>query len=208
MKATLRKFIAGVVIAAYCVVALAQDPHSEGVAAGNAANAADPWHGESADRDRVCCRPAITTRIRPRRRFTAQPSLSGATAARIAYCNSPAAVNDITCQAIRTAIGSASTPRPPVSPTDASVLVANSAANNPGAQGVTLSGVYSACTTQTQLLVARGVRHAKLQQLLPAQHRQSVSEDAHRPSHLGLCLPRRDDQRPDAGGGLDRTAAR
>ena len=51
-----------------------------------------------------------------------QPSLSGATAARIAYCNSPAAVNDITCQAIRTAIGSASTPRPPVSPTDASVL--------------------------------------------------------------------------------------
>ena len=57
-------------------------------------------------------------------------------------------------------------------------------------------------------LVTRGVRHAKLQQLLPAQHRQSVSEDAHGPSDLGLRLPRRDDQRPHAGGGLDRTAAR
>ena len=30
MKATLRKFIGGVVIAGYCVVALAQDPHAKG----------------------------------------------------------------------------------------------------------------------------------------------------------------------------------
>ena len=151
MKATLHTFIGCVAIAAYSVVAVAQDPHAEGVAAGNAANAVIRG---------MVNQPAATSVLPPgyynpnppETSFYGQPSLSGATAARIAYCNSPAAVNDITCQATRTAIGSASTPRPPVSPTDASVLLANSAANNPGAQGVTLSGVYSACTTQTQLL--------------------------------------------------------
>ena len=151
MKATLRKFIAGVAIGAYSVVALAQDPHAEGVAAGNAANAAI----------RGMVNQPTAASVLPPGYYNPNPletslygqfSLSGATAARIAYCNSPAAANDIICQATRTAIGSASTPRPPVSPTDASVLLANSAANNPGAQGVTLSGVYSACTTQTQLL--------------------------------------------------------
>src|SRR5438105_15606482 len=66
--------------------------------------------------------------------FYGQPSLSGATAARIVYCNSPVAVHDITCQAIRTAISSASTPRPPVSPIDASVPGANGVRNNPATQ--------------------------------------------------------------------------
>ena len=44
--------------------------------------------------------------------------LAPATAARIAYCNSPVAVNDITCQVIRTAISSASTPRRCTAPPD------------------------------------------------------------------------------------------
>ena len=151
MKATVRKFIGCVIIAGHCVVVLAQDPHSEGVAAGNAAKALIRGMVNQPTATSVLP-PGYYNPNPPETSFYGQPSLSGATAARIAYCNSPAAVNDITCQAIRTAIASASTPRPPVSPSDASVLGANSAANNPGAQGVTLSGVYSACTTQTQLL--------------------------------------------------------
>ena len=137
--------------AAYSGVVLAQDPHAEGVAAGNAAKALIRGMVNQPTATSVLP-PGYYNPNPPETSLYGQPSLSGATAARIAYCNSPAAVNDITCQAIRTAIASASTPRPPVSPTDASVLGANSAANNPAAQGVTLSGVYSACTTQTQLL--------------------------------------------------------
>src|SRR6202163_4082556 len=151
MKATLRKFIAGAAIGTYSVVALAQDPHAEGVAAGNAAKALIRGMVNQPTATSVLP-PGYYNPNPPETSLYGQPSLSGATAARIAYCNKPAAVNDITCQAIRTAIASANTPRPPVSPTDISVLGANSAANNPAAQGVTLSGVYSACTTQTQLL--------------------------------------------------------
>jgi conjugal transfer mating pair stabilization protein TraN len=151
MKATVRKFIGCLVIAGNCVVVLAQDPHSEGIAAGNAAKALIRGMVNQPTATSVLP-PGYYNPNPPETSFYGQPSFNGATAARIAYCNSPAAVNDITCQAIRTAITSASTPRPPVSPSDASVLGANSAVNNPGAQGVTLSGVYSACTTQTQLL--------------------------------------------------------
>ena len=151
MKTTLHTFIGCVVIAAYAVVVLAQDPHGEGVAAGNAANAVIRGMANQPTATSVLP-PGYYNPNPPETSFYGQPSLSGAAAARIAYCNSAAAVNDITCQATSTAIGSASTPRPPVSPTDASVLLANSAANNPAAQGVTLAGVYSACTTQTRLL--------------------------------------------------------
>src|SRR5213076_2890404 len=149
MKATLDKLIC--VVIAYSGVVLAQDPHSEGVAAGNAATALIRG---------MVNQPTATSVLPPgyynpnpfETSFYGQPSLSGATAARIAYCSSAVAVNDITCQAIRTAISSASMPRPPVNPSDANVAGANSATNNPAAQGVTLSGVYSACTTQTQVL--------------------------------------------------------
>src|ERR1700693_83839 len=151
MKDTGHTLMAWVVFAAYSGVVAAQDPHAEGVAAGNAAKALIRGMVNQPTATTVLP-PGYYNPNPPETSLYGQFSLSGVTAARIAYCNSPAAVNDITCQATRTAIGSASAPRPPVSPTDASVLLANSAANNPGAQGVTLSGVYSACTTQTQLL--------------------------------------------------------
>src|SRR5437773_12347209 len=109
MKATLHTFIGCVAIAAYSVVALAQDPHAEGVAAGNAANAVIRG---------MVNQPTATSVLPPgyynpnpfETSLYGQPSLSGATAARIAYCNSAVAVNDITCQAIRTTISSASAP--------------------------------------------------------------------------------------------------
>src|ERR1700682_83614 len=151
MKATVHTLMTCVVFAAYSGVVVAQDPHAEGVAAGNAAKALIRGMVNQPTATSVLP-PGYYNPNPPETSLYGQPSLSGATAARIAYCNSPAAVNDITCQAIRTAIASANTPRPPVSPTDISVLGANSAANNPAAPGVTLSGVYSACTTQTQLL--------------------------------------------------------
>ena len=140
MRAGLHTLIGCAVFTGYYGVVLAQDPHSEGVAAGNAANVLIRG---------MVNQPTATSVLPPgyynpnpfETSFYGQPSLSGATAARIAYCNSTVAVNDITCQAIRTAISSASTPRPPVSPADVSVAGANSVLNNQVAQGVTLSGV-------------------------------------------------------------------
>src|SRR5438309_6355593 len=136
MRAGLHTLIGCAVITGYYGVVLAQDPHSEGVAAGNAAKALIRGMVNQPTATSVLP-PGYYNPNPPETSLYGQPSLSGATAARIAYCNSPAAVNDITCQAIRTAIASANTPRPPVSPTDARVLLADSAANNPGAPGGT-----------------------------------------------------------------------
>src|SRR6202158_2707832 len=126
MKTTLHTFIGCVVIAAYSIVVLAQNPHSEGIAAGNAAKGLIRGMVNQPSATSVLP-PGYYNPNPPETSFYGQPSLSGATAARIAYCNSPAAVNDITCQATRTAIASANTPRPPVSPIDISVLGAHSA---------------------------------------------------------------------------------
>src|ERR1700687_4610050 len=115
MKTTLHTFIGCVVIAAYSIVVPAQDPHSEGIAAGNAAKALIRGMVNQPTATSVLP-PGYYNPNPPETSLYGQPSLSGATAARIAYCNSPAAVNDITCQATRTAIGSAKTPRPPATP--------------------------------------------------------------------------------------------
>ncbi len=77
------------------------------------------------------------------------PNLSAFSAAQIAYCNTATAANDVTCQAIRTALASSAVPRPAVLPTDPAVIGAGAVTSDPGSQGVSLSGVYSACTTQT-----------------------------------------------------------
>src|SRR6202051_1955097 len=116
MKATLHTFIGCVAIAAYSVVAVAPDPHAEWCAAGNAANAVIRGMLNQPTATSVLP-PGYYNPNPPETSFYGQPSLSGATAARIAYCNSHAAVNDITCQATRTAIGSASPPPPPPTPT-------------------------------------------------------------------------------------------
>src|SRR2546429_9556525 len=109
MKATLREFIAGVAIGTYSVVALAQDPHAEAVAAGNAANAVIRGMVNQPSATTVLP-PGYYNPNPPETSLYGQASLSGATATRIAYSNSPAAVNDVTCQPTPTATGS---PRPP-----------------------------------------------------------------------------------------------
>jgi len=126
----------------------AQTPHDEGLQAGRAA--------QPLLRSFVTAGSA--TSVLPLGYYSATPpetamygsaSLATFTAAQIAYCNSAPAANDITCQAIRTALASAAVPRPPILPTDSAVTAAQAVANMPAAQGVALSGVYSACTTQT-----------------------------------------------------------
>jgi conjugal transfer mating pair stabilization protein TraN len=136
-----------------CATARAQNPHDEGVQAGR--NAQPTINGFiNQGSATAVLPPGYYNANPPQTSLYGIPSLSGFTAAQIASCNNAAAANDVTCQAILTALSSAATSRPPVLATDPAVTTANAVANNPAAQGVTLSGVYSACTTQTNQIAA------------------------------------------------------
>ena len=136
-----------------CAAARAQNPHDEGVQAGQNAQGVISGFINQGSATAVLP-PGYYNANPPQTSLYGSPSLSGFTAAQIAYCKTAAAANDVTCQAISTALSSAATPRPPVLATDPAVTTANAVANNPAAQGVTLSGVYSACTTQTNQIAA------------------------------------------------------
>src|SRR5947209_7350761 len=98
MKATLRKLISASVIGCYGLTVLAQDPHSEGVAAGNSANVL--IRGMLNQPTAASVLPPGYYNSNPSEAgLYSQQSLSAATAARVAYCNSAVAVDDITCQA-------------------------------------------------------------------------------------------------------------
>jgi conjugal transfer mating pair stabilization protein TraN len=148
MKRALCACAGCLVLAAYCGAAF-PDPHDEGVAAGQAATSVVNGMVNPTSATRVLP-PGYYNPNPPETSLYGLPNLSGNTAARIAWCGAAAAANDTTCQATRTGIASAGMPHPSVSPTEASVLGARAATTDPEAQGVTLSGVYSACTTQTQ----------------------------------------------------------
>jgi conjugal transfer mating pair stabilization protein TraN len=127
---------------------LAQNPHEEGIQAGQ--NAQTILRGYiNQDSAMSVLPPGYYNASPPQTSFYGSPTLSSFTAAQIAYCNTAAAANDVTCQAIRTAMSSSAIPRAPVLVTDLAVTGANAVTNNPVGQGVTLSGIYSACTTQT-----------------------------------------------------------
>jgi conjugal transfer mating pair stabilization protein TraN len=130
------------------VIAHAQNPHDEGIQAGrNAQGVISGFINQSSAT--AVLPPGYYTTSPPQTALYGAPNLAGFTAAQIAYCNSAAASNDLTCQAIRTALTSAATPRPPVLASDPAVVAANAVTGNPAGQGVALSGSYSACTTQT-----------------------------------------------------------
>ena len=144
----MRRALALAFLLALCTASRAQNPHDEGIQAGR--NAQPILRG--------FVNQGSATSVLPPGYYNANPpqtslygtaNLSGASAAQIAYCNTAAAANDVTCQAIRTAISSSATPRPPVLPTDPAVIAAGAITSDPAGQGVSLSGVYSACTTQT-----------------------------------------------------------
>jgi conjugal transfer mating pair stabilization protein TraN len=148
-----RRALSITVLIALCAGARAQNPHDEGVQAGQNAQGVISGFINQGSATAVLP-PGYYNANPPQASLYGSPSLSGFTAAQIAYCNTAAAANDVTCQAISTALSSAATPRPPVLATDPAVTTANAVANNPGAQGVSLSGVYSACTTQTNQIAA------------------------------------------------------
>jgi len=123
------------------------DPVSEANANGAVANSATRTTINSATASTNV--PGYTT-TPPQASLYSQPSLSvNASAALTACLSTP---TDPTCQALLGAQSSASLPRPPIPPTDPSIAAANAIYNNPGSQGVTLSSVYSGCTTTTTLL--------------------------------------------------------
>src|SRR2546427_6370349 len=106
MKATVHTLLACVVFGAYSGVVVAQDPHSEGIAAGNAAKALIRGMVNQPTATSVLP-PGYYNPNPPETSFYGQPSLIGATAARIAYCNSSAAVNHNICHPLRIAMVSA-----------------------------------------------------------------------------------------------------
>ena len=83
MKATLHTFMGCVVVAAYSGVVLAQDPHAEGVAAGNAAKALIRGMVNQPTATSVLP-PGYYNPNPPETSFYGLPTLSGTTAARIA----------------------------------------------------------------------------------------------------------------------------
>src|SRR5271157_2290968 len=128
-----------------CAAARAQNPHDEGVQAGKNAQGVISGFINQGSATAVLP-PGYYNANPPQTSLYGSPSLSGFSAAQIAYCNTAAAANDVTCLAIRTALSSSATPRPPVLATDPAVTGANAVTNDPGGQGVGLSGIYSACT--------------------------------------------------------------
>jgi conjugal transfer mating pair stabilization protein TraN len=157
-----RRALSITVLIALCAGARAQNPHDEGVQAGQNAQGVISGFINQGSATAVLP-PGYYNANPPQASLYGSPSLSGFTAAQIAYCNTAAAANDVTCQAISTALSSAATPRPPVLATDPAVTTANAVANNPGA-----------------------VRPAELQQLLPALDRQCLPEEPHRRRHLAV----------------------
>ena len=83
----------------------------------------------------------------PEASLYASPSLSSEATARIAVC--ALTPTDPSCQAILGARASAGTPRPPVLATDPSITAARAISSDPSSQGVSLTSVYSGCTTRT-----------------------------------------------------------
>lgn len=147
----LRQAVVLVVIGCHAGVSFPQNGHDEGIIAGNAAKGTLNGLINEGSATAVLP-PGYYNANPPQSALYSQPNLDSTTRARIAYCSSPAAAGDLTCEASTNALRSAATPRPPVLPGDATVQGAQSVLANPAAQGFSVAGAYSACTTRTQTL--------------------------------------------------------
>lgn len=119
--------------------ALAQ-PHEEGTAAGQAANAAARSQINTPQATAVV--PGYTT-APPESAYYGQQNLSSQASARLAACASTP--NDPVCQAQRGAVTSANTPREAISPYDPSILAARRIAGNPATTLEDIASYYSGC---------------------------------------------------------------
>jgi len=120
------------------------DPHSEGVAAGQAANPVA--RGNVTTPGATAVVPGYTT-TPAESAYYKQPNLSSQGSARLASC--AAMPNDPVCQAQRGAMSSANTPRAAVSANDPAVLGANAIIRSPSSVLEDLASYYSGCTTTT-----------------------------------------------------------
>jgi conjugal transfer mating pair stabilization protein TraN len=122
--------------------ALAQSSHDQGVAAGQAANTA--IRGMVNQPSATSVVPGYTT-TPPEAALAGRPALGPDVSAKLAAC--AATPNDPSCQALRTAITSANTARPTISPSDPAVAAASRIARNPSLDLGSLAAYYSGCTT-------------------------------------------------------------
>jgi conjugal transfer mating pair stabilization protein TraN len=122
--------------------AIAQTSHDQGVAAGRAANTTIRGMVNQPSATGVV--PGYTT-TPPEAALAGRPALGPDVSAKLAAC--AATPNDPSCQALRTAITSANTPRPTISPNDPSVAAASRIARNPSLDLGSLASYYSGCTT-------------------------------------------------------------
>jgi conjugal transfer mating pair stabilization protein TraN len=117
-------------------------PHEEGVAAGRAAN---PTVRSQITQPQAASVVPGYTSTPPEAALYGRPNLAGQANARLADC--AARPTDPVCQAQHTAVTSANTPRPPVSPYDADVAAARRIGANPSSVLGGLGTYYSGCTT-------------------------------------------------------------
>ena len=122
--------------------AIAQTSHDQGVAAGRAANTAIRGMVNQPSATGVV--PGYTT-TPPEAALAGRPVLGSEVSAKLAAC--AATPNDPSCQALRTAITSANTARPTISPSDPAVAAASRIARNPSLDLGSLASYYSGCTT-------------------------------------------------------------
>ena len=115
-------------------------PHDEGTAAGQAANAATRSQITTPRATEVV--PGYTT-APPELTYYGQINLSGPANSRLAAC--ALTPNDPVCQAQLGAMSSANTPRDAVSPYDPSVLAARGIAGNPATTLEGIANYYSGC---------------------------------------------------------------
>ena len=120
----------------------AQSSHDQGVTSGTSANTSIRGLVNTPSASTVV--PGYTT-TPPETAYTGRPSLGADVNAKLAACATTP--TDVTCQALLSAINSASTPRPAISPSDPSVLAASRIYRNPSTDLGSLSAYYTGCTT-------------------------------------------------------------
>lgn len=129
-------------------------PHDDGVAAGKAANTAVRPKVNATDATANV--PGYST-TPAQASLYGKPNLGSEAAARVNACAVGGESADPICQAITTAVGSANTPRPGISPYDPAVAAARGITANPSAMLGGLSAFYSGCMT-SESAVGAGTR--------------------------------------------------
>ncbi len=124
--------------------------HEQGVAAGAAANTVIRGLVNAPSARSVV--PGYTS-APPETAYAGRPALGAEASAKLAAC--ALLPNDPTCQALRTAVDSANTPRPAVGAGDRAVAAASTVARNPSTVLGSLAAYYSGCTTQESVTAPR-----------------------------------------------------